>query len=68
MVVSSVKTTNPNNIHGILLCVCSVIAVEAPRAWDVRLSVHPDLADDSLPLLQSLSSLQLLGRGEHVRV
>lgn len=45
-----------------------VVAVEAPGPWDVRLAVHPDLPDDALPLLQPLSSLQLLRRREDVHV
>lgn len=38
-----------------------------PRNQDVRLPVPPDLPDDSLPLLQPSSLLQLLGRGENVQ-
>ena len=34
---------------------------------NIRLAVPPDLPDDSLPLLQSLGSLQLLGRRENIR-
>lgn len=37
-----------------------------PRDQDVRLSVPPDLPDDSLPLLQASGLLQLLGWGKHV--
>lgn len=32
------------------------------------MSIHPDFPDDSLPLLQPLRPLQLLGRREHVHV
>lgn len=46
----------------------SVIPIEAPRPWYVWLPVHPDLSDDSLPLLEPLRSLQLLRRREHVHV
>lgn len=49
-------------------CLCSVVAVEAARAGDVGLAVHPDLTDDALTLLQPLGPLQLLGRREHVGV
>lgn len=45
-----------------------VVTVEAPGPWDVRLAIHPDLPDDALPLLQPLSSLQLLRRSEDVHV
>ena len=34
---------------------------------NIRLAIPPDLSDDSLPLLQSLGSLQLLGRRENIR-
>lgn len=37
-----------------------------PRDQDVRLSVPPDLPDDSLPLLQTARLLQLLGGRKHV--
>lgn len=46
----------------------SVIPIEAPCPWDVRLSVHPDLPDDSLPFLKPLCSFQLFRRREHVHV
>lgn len=58
----------PHGAAGRLCSRRSVVAVEAPGAGDVGLTVHPDLADDALPLLQPLRPLQLLCRSEDVRV
>lgn len=46
----------------------SVISVKAPCPGNIRLSIHPDFPDDSLPLLQPLRSLQLFSWCEHVHV
>lgn len=46
----------------------SVIPIEAPCPGDVRLPVHPDLPDDSLPLLEPLRSFEFFRRCEHVHV
>lgn len=45
-----------------------VIAVEAPCPGYVRLAIHPDLSDDSLPFLKPLRSLQFFCWCEHVHV
>lgn len=45
-----------------------IVAIQATRSRDVRLSVHPDFPYDPLSLLQPLRSLQLLRRCEGVGV